>query len=146
MAYGKAGDWYINNIQGGGGSSDFSVKSLTIVNGDTNIIDVPLIPCFGDKTVYTQEGLAISPVELGNTLYTKDSSDTEGINVGESLTFNVLTYQNKVLLAKLVSQFKIIASNGCTVKEYYPKASEGDSVALITFTTDNATITVKYKL
>ena len=30
MAYGKAGDWYINNVEGGGGSSDFSTAEVTI--------------------------------------------------------------------------------------------------------------------
>lgn len=32
MAYGKAGDWYINNVEGGGGSSDFSTAEVTVVN------------------------------------------------------------------------------------------------------------------
>ena len=33
MAYGKAGDWYVNNnVEGGGGSSDFSTAEVT-VNG-----------------------------------------------------------------------------------------------------------------
>lgn len=30
MAYGKAGDWYINNVEGGG-ESDFSTATLTII-------------------------------------------------------------------------------------------------------------------
>lgn len=29
MAYGKAGDWYINNVEGGGGSSDFITVTMS---------------------------------------------------------------------------------------------------------------------
>lgn len=34
MAYGKAGDWYINNVEGGGGSSDFSTAEVTVSPDD----------------------------------------------------------------------------------------------------------------
>lgn len=138
---------FIDEDDAGGGSSDFSVKTLTIVNGDTDYIDVPLLPCFGDKTVYAPNDPSSTPIELGDTLYTKDSFDNGGINVGESLTFNVLTYRNKVLLEKLASDFKITPNNGCTVERYFSKANnEGSFLALITFTADTATITLKYQL
>lgn len=32
MAYGKAGDWYVNNVEGGGGSSDLSTAEVTLTN------------------------------------------------------------------------------------------------------------------
>lgn len=36
MAYGKAGDWYINNVEGGGGGSEmFKIATVTIVNNST---------------------------------------------------------------------------------------------------------------
>lgn len=34
MAYGKAGDWYVNNVEGGGGSSDFSTARVTVSPDD----------------------------------------------------------------------------------------------------------------
>lgn len=48
MAYGKAGDWYVNNVEGGGGSSDFvicvdsrSATSLAIFTHDITEGDTP---------------------------------------------------------------------------------------------------------
>ena len=43
MAYGKAGDWYVNNVEGGGGSSDFSTATLTL-NGKHPPIGQNLLP------------------------------------------------------------------------------------------------------
>lgn len=44
MAYGKAGNWYVNNVEGGGGSSDFSTAEVTVnVNTQQFEFYVPLI-------------------------------------------------------------------------------------------------------
>lgn len=61
MAYGKAGNWYINSVEGGGGSSDFSTANMTLVGGGTpptiNIGIVFINPIFDDL-----EG---NPIETG---------------------------------------------------------------------------------
>ena len=38
MAYGKAGDWYLNNENGGGGSSDFSTAEVTVTYTGNDVI------------------------------------------------------------------------------------------------------------
>jgi len=47
MAYGKAGDWYVNNVEGGGGESDFSIATLTLTNTTENPVRCE-VPCYRD--------------------------------------------------------------------------------------------------
>lgn len=38
MAYGKAGDWYINNVEGGGGESDLTFANVILnITGDAEV-------------------------------------------------------------------------------------------------------------
>ena len=45
MAYGKAGDWYVNNNEGsgGGGESDFSTAEVEILVNDNTKLFIPAI-------------------------------------------------------------------------------------------------------
>lgn len=44
MAYGKAGDWYINNVEGGGGSSDVSTVEVTYSSSYNKGREAVLLP------------------------------------------------------------------------------------------------------
>lgn len=81
MAYGKAGDWYVNNNEGsgGGGSSDFSTAEVTIHNERENPVrlSIPFIGnrFFGDYeyssgyvTVGEQEAVLSSILFKGKTV------------------------------------------------------------------------------
>ena len=47
MAYGKAGDWYVNNVEGGGGSSDFSTAQVTSSEDSNGNITITAITEIG---------------------------------------------------------------------------------------------------
>lgn len=49
MAYGKAGDWYVNNVEGGGGSSDFSIANVTVINNASDEFQLIMPNIFGNK-------------------------------------------------------------------------------------------------
>lgn len=67
MAYGKAGDWYINNVEGGGGESDFSTATLT-VNGNFTQSDLFMVPVIEKDP--NNEDIAFPQLQSGNNTYT----------------------------------------------------------------------------
>lgn len=100
MAYGKAGDWYVNNVEGGGGSSDFSTAEVTFVNSTRsfkqvgniiNIVDdaeepymrAEIISVIGNGTTVVNaavlyKGFQYVPVVSGTTI-TNTTGDVEVI-------------------------------------------------------------------
>lgn len=131
----------IANAGGGGGSSDFSVKSLTFVNGDGDVVDAPYVPIYDNLTVYDRHDY--TPIALGDTLFLRNSG-TNGISPGESKSFNVLTYKNKLLLSRFTSDLEVVSTSGCDVDEYLLDDSGSDVVSLVTFTSDSASITIRW--
>lgn len=82
MAYGKAGNWYVNNVEGGGGESDFSTAEVTVVNNSGATVELGNIvsPLFQISTDFTQVNLGteianngtlvidlLTPIDLGET-------------------------------------------------------------------------------
>lgn len=77
MAYGKAGNWYVNNVEGGGGSSDYSTAEVTVVNNS--------------KTFYGfVEGAVLKDDLQGNTFL---STKTE-IEEGNTYIITIVLYKN----------------------------------------------------
>ena len=75
MAYGKAGDWYINNVEGGG-ESDFSMAEVTVKMTDelsAATIDVQL------KDPLTADANGLMVVEEDNIRYL--TTDTQVIEL-----------------------------------------------------------------
>lgn len=64
MAYGKAGDWYVNNVEGGGGSSDFSTAKVTIKSNATNEIICGLAVAQEADPPFMEHSLAVSILHL----------------------------------------------------------------------------------
>lgn len=60
MAYGKAGDWYVNNVEGGGGSSDFSTAEVTINKGELGAPVNCIMPWFSEEDNETNAFLTLN--------------------------------------------------------------------------------------
>lgn len=97
MAYGKAGDWYINNVEGGGGSSDFSTAQVTMsvnndesfyISGTVEILDNEMLPsegfASGNYTLVLYKGSFEGRIEPPSGYRVSNVTSTGGITITQS--------------------------------------------------------------